>query len=39
MLPCLVDSGDPTDAKAIEELRGKRSPLVRGFARPAAERP
>jgi len=32
MLSCLVDSTDPTDAKAIEELRSKGSPLLRDLA-------
>jgi hypothetical protein len=39
MLSCLVDSSDPTDAKAIEELRRKGSPLLRDLAKPAADRP
>ena len=39
MLACLVDSTDPTDAKAIEELRSKGSPLLRDLARPGDHRP
>ena len=39
MLSCLVDSTDPTDAKAIEELRSKGSPLLRDLARPRTDRP
>jgi hypothetical protein len=39
MLSCLVDSTDPTDAKAINELRSKGSPLLRDLAKPAADRP
>ena len=38
MLSCLVDSTDPTDAKAIEELRSKGSPLLRDLTKPAANR-
>ncbi len=34
MLACLVDSTDPTDAKAMEELRSKGSPLLRDLAKP-----
>jgi hypothetical protein len=37
MLACLADSSDPTDAKALEELRSKGSPLVRGLGKPAAD--
>jgi hypothetical protein len=39
MLSCLADSSDPTDAKALEELRSRGSPLLRGLAKPAAEHP
>ena len=39
MLPCLAGSSDPTDARAIEELRGRGSPLVRGLAKSAADHP
>jgi hypothetical protein len=39
MLSCLVDSSDPTDAKAMEELRSKGSPLLRDLTKPAANRP
>jgi hypothetical protein len=37
MLSCLADSSDPTDAKVLEELRSKGSPLVRGLAKPVAD--
>ena len=37
MLACLADSSDPTDAKSLEELRSKGSPLVRGLGKPAAD--
>jgi hypothetical protein len=39
MLSCLVGSTDPTDAKAVEELRSKGSPLLRDLARPVDDRP
>lgn len=39
MLACLADSTDPTDAKAMEELRSKGSPLLRDLAKPVADRP
>jgi hypothetical protein len=39
MLSCLADSSDPTDAKALEELRSRGSFLLRGLAKPAAEHP
>ena len=39
MLFCLVGSTDPTDAKAIEELRSKGSPLLRDLAKPGTDRP
>jgi hypothetical protein len=39
MLACLADSTDPTDAKAMEELRSKGNPLLRDLAKPVADRP
>ena len=39
MLSCLANSTDPTDAKAMEELRRKGSPLLRDFAKPATDHP
>jgi hypothetical protein len=39
MLSCLADSSDPTDARALEELRSKGSPLLRDLAKPAGDRP
>jgi hypothetical protein len=39
MLSCLADSSDPTDAKALQELRGKGSPLLRDLAKPVADHP
>jgi hypothetical protein len=39
MLACLADSIDPTDAKAMEELRSKGSPLLRDLAKPVADHP
>jgi hypothetical protein len=32
MFPCLIDSTDPSDAKAVEDLRSKGSPLLRDLA-------
>jgi len=39
MLACLADSTDSADAKAIEELRRKGSPLLRDLAKPVADHP
>jgi hypothetical protein len=39
MLSCLANSTDPTDVKVMEELRRKGSPLLRDFAKPAADHP
>jgi hypothetical protein len=39
MLSCLAGSTDPTDAKAIEELRSKGSPLLHDLAKRPADRP
>jgi hypothetical protein len=39
MLACLADSTAPADAKAMEELRSKGSPLLRDLAKPEADRP
>jgi hypothetical protein len=39
MLSCLIDSSDPTDAKALEELRSKGSPVLRDLAKPVAHHP
>ena len=39
MLSCLADSSDPTDARALEELRSKGSPLLRDLAKPAGDHP
>jgi hypothetical protein len=39
MLACLADSTDSADAKAMEELRRKGSPLLRDLAKPVADHP
>jgi hypothetical protein len=39
MLPCLLESTDPGDSKAVEDLRSKGSPLLRDLAMHTSDRP